>query len=230
LLRSDKKGAEIALTAGSISLHVKPVEGVQWGVHVGRYDITAIGTRFRVTFTDSVPEVEVFQGKVRVTGGLLGVDGVEVSSADQTLAAAMVSAEHALALTAADTPDAPAQPVVGADGADPATYVDPLAFDEMFGRALALRGTNPDEAEAVFRRLIDLGRDDWVTERAFEQLRTLVAPDQREALRLAYFERFAEGLFAEPFGALGCQALVEDEADTCWTAFAESFPNSLYGP
>ncbi|WP_146157757.1 FecR domain-containing protein [Enhygromyxa salina] len=229
LVRSDSKGAEIALSAGSISLHVKRVEGAQWIVHAGRYDVVAIaGARYRVTHTDAVPEVEVFQGKVRVTGGLLGAEGVEVSSAAHTLAAKMANTEQELAPP--DMPSAPTDTVVGADGADPQTYVDPLAYDEMFGRALALRATKPDEAQVLFRRLVDLGRDDWVTERAFEQLRTMVGPDEREALRLEYVERFTDGMFAEPFGAIGCQALDDDEADSCWEAFAERFPNSLYGP
>jgi DNA-directed RNA polymerase specialized sigma24 family protein len=231
LVRSDAKGAEIALSAGSISLHAKQFEGARWIVHAGRYDITATAARFRVTFTQDIPEVEVFQGKVRVTGGLFGADGVEVTSASETLAAMMATSERALPLTAAPgAPGVTADSAVGAPGADPQTYEDPLAYDEMFGRAVELRATKPDEAEALFRRLVELGRDDWVTERAFEQLRTLVAPDQREALRQAYVERFTDGMFAEPFGALGCQALDEDEADSCWVAFAEAFPNSLYGP
>ncbi|KIG19254.1 hypothetical protein DB30_03810 [Enhygromyxa salina] len=228
LVRSDSKGAEIALSAGSVSLHVKRYDGATWVVHAGRYNIVATAARFRVSFTDAVPEVEVFQGKVRVSGGLLGPEGVEVSSAVHTLAAMMATSEQAL--PPPEMLGAPVDPVAGADAAEPTGYVDPLAHDEMFGRALALRGTKPDEAEALFRRLVDLGRDDWVTERAFEQLRTMVAPDQREALRQAYAERFTDGMFAEPFAALGCQALEDDAADSCWTDFAEKFPNSLYGP
>jgi DNA-directed RNA polymerase specialized sigma24 family protein len=218
LLRNDAGGAEFRLSAGAIGLHVKEAKDAQWMVHDGRYDIVAEAARFRVRHTGSVPEVEVFEGEVRVTGGLLGAEEIAVPSSVYSLAAAMRARGGA-----------------GVAEVDPYAAVDPkdaggMAIDEVYGRALALRATDEAKAEALLREIVDRGADDWISELAFEQLRTLVDPDERLALQQAYAERFPGGQYAEPFAAIACQALSEDEAGECWTEFDLTYPNSLYGP
>jgi hypothetical protein len=214
--RNDGGGAEFHLVDGSISLHVKHVEGVEWIVHDGRYDVVATGTRFRVTHTSSVPAVEVFEGRVRVSGGVVGAEGVEVDSSTRTLAAAMAASETEL------------EPIPSGTELeeDPASQ----ELDALFTRAKTLRAKDEAAAEKLFREIVDRGDDGWISERAFEELRTLVAPKQRDALREAYEQRFPGGTFAEPFAAIQCQEAEDEAADDCWQAFAERFPNSLYGP
>lgn len=218
LLRNDPHGAEFRLTAGSIALHVKPGDGVAWVVHDGRYDIHTESARFRVVHTSSVPEVEVFEGKVQVTGGLLGAEGVEVTPATYSLAASIRAR--------GDVPIAELAPYSAVDP----KQLHALATDEVYGRALVLRASDEAGAEAMLREIIARGTDDWVSELAFEQLRTLVDPDERLALQVAYAERFPDGEFAEAFAAITCQAKDGEEAEGCWSEFALTYPNSLYGP
>ena len=211
LLRNDERGAEFRLTAGSIAFHVKPGEGVEWIVHDGRYDIQTTAARFRIVHTGSVPDVQVFEGKVRVVGGLLGADGLDVDAAQYSLATAMRGR--------GELPSGAPEDLAA------------LATDEVYGRALALRGTDPEQAKTLLREIVDRGDDDWVSELAFEQLRTLVDPNERVELQVAYEQRFRDGQFAEAFAAIGCQAKDGDEdRDACWTEFALTYPNSLYGP
>jgi RNA polymerase sigma factor (sigma-70 family) len=219
MLRNDERGAEFRLIAGSLALHVKAAEGVEWFVRDGGYDISTTAARFRVIHTGSVPDVQVFDGKVEVTGGLLGATGVEVSASQYSLAAAM--------LVRGDVPIAERTPHVVVDPKELAA----LATDDVYGRALALRATDEAQAKQLLREIIDRGHDDWVTEMAFEQLRTLVDPDERLDLQVAYEQRFRDGIFAEPFAAIGCQGKETDEdRDACWSEFDETYPNSLYGP
>jgi hypothetical protein len=241
LLRDDPNGAEFRLTAGSIGLHVKPAEGVNWVVHDGRYDISTRGARFRVTHTSSVPEVEVFEGKVQVTGGLLGAEGVEVTTANYTLAATIRAR--------GEVPIAELVPYFSMGAAVDPKQLQALATDEVYGRALVLRSSDEAGAKQLLREIIARGADDWVSELAFEQLRTLVDPNERLALQVAYAERFPDGQFAEAFAAIVCQAKSDVPADSaraegeseaadedgdktgdCWTEFALTYPNSLYGP
>jgi RNA polymerase sigma factor (sigma-70 family) len=218
LLRNDPSGAEFRLTAGSISLHVKPATDVAWVVHDGRYDIRTSSARFRVTHTSSVPEVEVFEGKVQVTGGLLGAEGVEVVAATYSLAAAIRARG-----------EVPIAELVPYAAVDP-KQLQALASDEVYGRALALRASDEAGAKDLLRNIVARGSDDWVSELAFEQLRTLVDPNERLALQVAYVERFPDGQFAEAFAAIVCQEKPEAEAAECWTEFGLTYPNSLYGP
>lgn len=215
LLRSDAKGAELRLMSGSLALHVNSAEGVEWIVHDGRYDISSSGKRFRVTHTGSVPEVEVFEGKVRVSGGLLGSEGVEVTSSTRTLAAVMTArTELPLAALPDDERDA-----------------NELELDELFARAISLREAEPKEAQDLFRDIEIRGKDNWISERALEQLRTLVTPEERTELAKSYLGRFPDGMYREQFSALRCQTLtLDDEIDSCWSAFISDFPSSLYGP
>lgn len=217
-LRNDPDGAEFRLTAGSLALHVKPAEDVTWVVHDGRYDISTRGARFRVTHTSSVPEVEVFEGNVHVTGGLLGADGVEVGAANYSLAA-----------TIRARGEVPIAELVPYAAVDP-KQLHALATDEVYGRALVLRASDEDGAKALLREIVARGSDDWVSELAFEQLRTLVDPNERLALQVAYAERFPDGQFAEAFAAIVCQEQAEAEAGDCWTEFGLTYPNSLFGP
>jgi RNA polymerase sigma factor (sigma-70 family) len=218
LLRNDPSGAEFRLTAGSISLHVKSAEGVAWIVHDGRYDIRTDSARFRVTHTSAVPEVEVFEGKVQVTGGLLGAEGVEVGAATYSLAA-----------TIRARGEVPIAELVPYAAVDP-KQLQALATDEVYGRALVLRASDEAGAKALLREIIARGSDDWVSELAFEQLRSLVDPNERLALQVAYVERFPDGQFAEPFAAIVCQEKPDAEAGECWTEFGLTYPSSLYGP
>jgi hypothetical protein len=222
LLRNDSHGAEFRLTAGSIALHVKPADGVAWIVHDGRYDISTTGARFRVTHTSSVPEVEVFEGKVSVTGGLLGAEGVEVTASSYSLAATIRARGNV-----------PIAELVPYAAVDP-KQLQALASDEVYGRALVLRASDEAAAEELLREIVARGTDDWVSELAFEQLRTLVDPEERLALQVAYAERFPDGEFGEAFAAIVCQAKARDgakeEATDCWSEFALTYPNSLYGP
>lgn len=246
LLRNEPSGAEFRLTAGSLALHVQAAEGAAWVVHDGRYDISTSGARFRVTHTSSVPEVEVFEGKVQVTGGLLGADGVEVAAATYSLAAAIRARG-----------EVPIAELVPYAAVDP-KQLHALATDEVYGRALALRVSDEAGAEAMLREIVARGSDDWVSELAFEQLRTLVDPAERLALQVAYAERFPDGQFAEAFAAIVCQEQAkaaakppDENADAdapdaeaspregsgsgrgpndCWTEFALTYPNSLFGP
>jgi hypothetical protein len=245
LLRNDPAGAEFRLTAGSLALHVKPAEGAAWVVHDGRYDISTSGARFRVVHTSAVPEVEVFEGKVQVIGGLLGADGVEVSASSYSLAATIRAR--------GEVPIAELTPYAAVDP----KQLHALATDEVYGRALVLRVSDEAGAKALLREIVARGSDDWVSELAFEQLRTLVDPNERLALQVAYAERFPDGQFAEAFAAIVCQQQPQgtgkgtdasdteadaDEADAdksdaegaepgdCWTEFALTYPNSLYGP
>ena len=215
LLRSDAKGAELRLSAGSVSLHVNEADGVAWIVHDGRYDIRSPGKRFRVTHTGDVPKVEVFQGQVRVSGGLLGGEGVVVKSSDRTLAAVMATREAPLAEMPIDEDQRPAE----------------LELDELYARALKLRETEPKEAEDLLRDIEIRGGDSWICERALDQLRTLVAPEERGELADNYLSRFPEGAYRQAFAAMRCQTLeLDDEVETCWTEFRAAFPHSLYGP
>jgi DNA-directed RNA polymerase specialized sigma24 family protein len=241
LLRNDPAGAEFRLTAGSLALHVQPAKGAAWVVHDGRYDISTSGARFRVVHTSSVPEVEVYEGKVQVIGGLLGADGVEVSASSYSLAATIRAR--------GEVPVAELTPYAAVDP----KQLHALATDEVYGRALVLRVSDEAGAEAMLREIVARGTDDWVSELAFEQLRTLVDPNERLALQVAYAERFPDGQFAEAFAAIVCQQQPataakqpDDEADApdaekvekaekaepedCWTEFALTYPNSLYGP
>lgn len=219
LLRDDQSGAEFRLTAGSIALHVKPADAARWIVHDGRYDIRTSGARFRVTHTSSVPEVEVFEGEVSVAGGLLGAQGVEVTAATYSLAVAIRARG-----------DVPIAELL------PSTEVDPqqlqaLASDELYGRALILRASDEADAQALLREIVARGSDDWVSELAFEQLRTLVDPSERPALAVEYAKRFPDGKFAEAFAAILCQEeRGRDGAGDCWSEFALTYPNSLFGP
>lgn len=216
LLRSDAKGAELRLNAGSLAFHVKSAEGVEWIVHDGRYDISSAGKRFLVTHTGAVPEVEVYEGKVRVSGGLLGGEGVEVSSADRSLAAVM-----------AKRPEASLAELPSDDKRD----ASELELDELFARAMGLRADEPKEAEDLFRDIEIRGGKSWISERALDQLRTLVTPDERAELAESYLGRFPEGQYLEEFGALRCQTrALADEAQSCWEAYVKAHPNSLYGP
>jgi DNA-directed RNA polymerase specialized sigma24 family protein/ferric-dicitrate binding protein FerR (iron transport regulator) len=217
-LRDDPGGAEFRLTAGSIALHVKPAKGVAWIVHDGRYDISTSGARFRVTHTSSVPEIEVFEGNVHVTGGLLGTDGVDVTTADYSLAA-VIRARG----------EVPIAELVSPATVDP-KQLQALATDEVYGRALSLRSSDETGAKALLQEIVARGSDDWVSELAFEQLRTLVAPGERLVLQVAYAERFPDGQFAEAFAAIVCQEAPQDEAGACWTEFALTYPSSLFGP
>ena len=215
LLRSDAKGAEFRLLAGSLGVHVNTKPGVEWIVHDGRYDIRSEGKRFGVTHTGAVPEVEVLEGKVRVSGGLLGPEGVEVRSSDRTLAAVMAASETPLNELPVDDKTPAAE----------------LELDELFARALSLRETEPKEAEDLFRDIEIRGGADWISERAFEQLRTLVGPEDRTELAESYLTRFPDGSFREAFTAMRCQSLeLEDEVTSCWEAFTDAYPSSLYGP
>jgi RNA polymerase sigma factor (sigma-70 family) len=218
LLRNDSSGAEFRLTAGSISLHVKPAEDVAWVVHDGRYDISSTNARFRVTHTSSVPEVEVFEGKVSVTGGLLGGEGVEVPAATYSLAATIRAR--------GDVPIAELMPYAAVDP----EQLQALASDEVYGRALVLRASDQDGAKVLLREIVARGTDDWVSELAFEQLRGIVNPDERLELQVAYAERFPDGEFAEAFAAIVCQEKGEAEAGDCWMEFGLTYPNSLFGP
>jgi DNA-directed RNA polymerase specialized sigma24 family protein/ferric-dicitrate binding protein FerR (iron transport regulator) len=184
LLRNEPDGAEFRLTAGSLALHVKPAEGATWVVHDGRYDISTGGARFRVTHTSSVPEVEVYEGKVQVVGGLLGASGVEVAAANYSLAA-----------TIRARGEVPIAELVPYAAVDP-QQLHALATDEVYGRALVLRASDEAGAKALLREIVGRGSDDWVSELAFEQLRTLVDPNERLALQVAYAERFPDGQFA----------------------------------
>jgi RNA polymerase sigma factor (sigma-70 family) len=249
LLRNEPNGAEFRLTAGSLALHVKPAEGTTWVVHDGRYDISTSGARLRVVHTSSVPEVEVFEGKVQVTGGLLGAEGVEVSASNYSLAA-----------TIRARGEVPIAELVPYAAVDP-KQLQALATDEVYGRALVLRASDEAGAEELLRNIVARGSDDWVSELAFEQLRTLVDPNERLALQVAYAERFPDGQFAEAFAAIVCQEQPQDageggakkgakkgaeerkddssddeaedpdaEVGDCWTEFALTYPNSLFGP
>jgi hypothetical protein len=228
LLRSDASGAEFRLEDGSVALHVKRSEGVDWQVHDGVYDVAAAGegaSRFRVSHTGAVPKVEVFEGAVEVRGGLLGATGVRVDTDNSTLATAMrARGEVPLAGEIAAKTPAPPYPSGDPEG----------TTDEVYARALALRARDEAAAAALLREIIDRGQEDWVSELAFNQLRTLVAADARVELQQAYEERFPAGHFAEPFAAIACQAIDEDEdaaaAEDCWTEFALTYPQSLYGP
>jgi hypothetical protein len=219
LLRNDDSGAEFRLTAGSIALHVKPADGVEWLVHDGRYDVVARGgARFRVLHTSSVPEVEVFDGKVLVRGGLLGPAGVEVDASSYALAAVIRAR--------GDVPLADLMPYAAVDPRQLAS----LASDELYGRALALLSTDEAEAERLLREIVERGSDDWVSELAFEHLREIVDPDERLPLQVAYAERFPDGQFGEAFAAIACQAQDSEQAQACWTEYALTYPNSLFGP
>ncbi len=206
------------LSAGSLGLHVKASERAMWIVHAGRYDIRTRGARFRVTHTGTVPEVEVFEGKVQVAGGLLGAEGVEVTATSYSLAAAIRARG-----------DVPIAELVPTAAIDP-EGLQALATDEVYGRALVLRASDEAGAEALLREIVGRGADDWVTELAFEQLRTIVDPDERLALSVAYAERFPDGQFAEAFAAIACQVKPDSEAAECWSELALTYPNSLYGP
>lgn len=218
LVRNDDSGAEFKLTAGSVSVHGKAAKDAEWAVTDGRYLISAqakAASRFRVSHTETMPEVEVYEGKVRVSGGLVGVDGVEVTSASHTLD--LVMRERG-------------KVAVPADATSP-ELASSTAADAVYARALALRETDEAGAETLLREIVDRGGDDWISELAFEQLRTLVAPSRRVELQQAYVERFPGGQYAEPFDAIACQAIEdEDEAKGCWEEFALTYPNSLYGP
>lgn len=227
LLRSDASGAEFRLEDGSIALHLKRPEGVEWLVHDGAYDIAAAegSSRFRVSHTGAVPKVEVFEGAVEVRGGLLGAAGVRVDTGNASLATAMrARGEVPLAGELEAKTPAPPYPPGDPEG----------AVDEVYARALALRAHDELAAAKLLREIVDRGEEDWVSELAFNQLRTLVAADARVELQQAYEERFPAGHFAEPFAAIACQAIDEDEdaaaAQECWTEFALTYPQSLYGP
>jgi ferric-dicitrate binding protein FerR (iron transport regulator) len=92
VLRDDAGGGEFDLVRGSILLDVNQAEGVHWIVHVGDYDVSAIGTRFRVRHTGGIPDVEVYEGIVDVIGGAVGVEAVRVPAAIGRLARVLGSA------------------------------------------------------------------------------------------------------------------------------------------
>ena len=142
-----------------------------------------------------------------------------MSSADRTLAGALAKREAALPGEPPTEPSTEASAVTGEQGTD-----------ALFAKAMAVRADKETEATALLRQIVDRGDDDWTSERAFEQLRSLVAPNEREALRAAYFERFPDGAFAEAFTAIECQSQTDEAADACWKSFAEDHPDSLYGP
>ena len=239
LLRSDVKGARFELESGSLSVNAKPVEGVEWLVRVGEHEVLAIdrpsrdsksSTWFHVTRTKDLPTVEVIQGKVRVSGGKLGDEGVIVTANLGSLAAAMAAGAQPEAGATAGTEDSGG----GDDGDDGDDEVGEdlaeVSSKELFTRAVALRETNEAEAETMLWVLVERGEADLITEKAFEQLRSLVPADARLGLSLTYAERFPEGAHVEDFAAMGCRATPEPERASCWKAFRADYPDSLYGP
>ena len=86
LAASDDAGAVVRLHAGEVRLDVHTEDGVRWRVEVDAYTVEALGTRFIVRRTGDVPDVEVEEGIVRLTGPGQPRDGLLIRAVDEAVA------------------------------------------------------------------------------------------------------------------------------------------------
>jgi hypothetical protein len=74
----------ISLAEGTLDVSLRQRPGKTWAVNAGPYRVDVVGTRFRVTWRAAAQsfEVAVDHGRVRVSGGRLGMTGRELGPGD----------------------------------------------------------------------------------------------------------------------------------------------------
>ena len=143
LAASDEAGAVVRLHAGEVRLDVHSGDGIQWRVEVDAYVVEALGTRFIVRRTGDVPDVEVEEGIVRLTGPGQPRDGLLIRAVDPVVADRTTGGSGA----AAGRPDEAARNGAAANG-DAAGAAEPSAASQHQHDVLAERPAGPEGATA----------------------------------------------------------------------------------
>lgn len=216
-LRNDERGAQFELLRGAIALDVEHIDGVEWSVRAGEYEVTAIGTDFRVERTHALPLVEVREGTVLVTGGELPPHGVLVSARVGNLDAALD--EH--------SSEASARRNGATEGTSrPAPVPEDLSalsieeLDERFGEAK--QAGDSASAERLLRELIGRSGENPTIERAYLELALLLdtRPTSKAEVLRGYLQRFPSGRFARKAASLYCGQQQGEAAQACRSEYA----------
>lgn len=81
VIESTEKKVKFRLHNGSISAHIKHRKDSKWYIEAGDYQVTVIGTKFNISWTEQSRhfDLTVEEGIVRVTGPNLGKNGMLVT-------------------------------------------------------------------------------------------------------------------------------------------------------
>jgi transmembrane sensor len=215
IVKLEPKHAELALQDGKLAASVVHREGVRWNITAGPYEVRVVGTKFTVGWERSVQSlrVAVTEGRVRVSGGDLGEQGIELTPGQRLeRRAAPPVVTTAPASTAEPAPEPRPLPAaslahVAVAASAPAPSVGELARSGKYHEAVALAERHGFErviAELAEGELLALGNAARYTGAAGRARQAMQAVRERFSGRPAsqlaafYLAKIAEQLDANP--------------------------------
>jgi hypothetical protein len=166
VMRLDANRTEVVLKDGKLAASVQHRDGATFTVKAGPYDVRVVGTKFTVAWDEAsrALRVAVTEGHVRVSGGALGAEPVELFPGQHlerqgSVPALDVAAPRPSAV-APPPADSPVRPDRGLSPAPPARSIGQLAQAGKYREALALaeqRGFERVVSELPEGELLALG-------------------------------------------------------------------------
>jgi TolA-binding protein len=146
IVRIDTNRTEVSLQQGRLAASIRHRGDTTFSVMAGPYEVRVVGTKFTVDWerTTQTLRVAVSEGLVRVTGGELGAQPVDLAPGEKLErraalpAAEVVAPAPALPTAAPPTTDAPARPAPAVSATAPAPSVGELARAGRYREALTL--------------------------------------------------------------------------------------------